>query len=105
MKWLFYIGFLLSLPASAQQISEVIIQGNKKTRTSFIKKVSDVQVGSVLDSTVLEADIIRLIRLPGIAHAYYQVNEREDGQCAVVYGVEENFTIIPSANIDRKSVV
>ena len=43
-------------------------------------------------------DIKRLKRLPSIAHAYYQVNTKEEGY-EVVYGIEENFTIIPSANI------
>ena len=52
-----------------------------------------------LDSVQLEADITRLKRLPAIAHAYYQIHENEDGSYSVVYGVEENFTIIPSANI------
>ena len=91
--------FLASFWAGAQTISEIVIQNNKKTRTSFIKKISGVQLGTPLDSLQLENDMIRLRRLPGIAHAYYQVTPKEDGTVKVVYGLEENFTIIPSANI------
>lgn len=83
----------------AQTISEVVVQNNKKTRTSFIRKVTQATENMTLDSLQLEADIIRLKRLPGIAHAYYQVTPKDDGTYKVVYGVEENFTIIPSANI------
>ncbi len=79
-------------------ISEIIIQGNTKTKTSLISKLSSITQGSALDSLQIEEDIKRLKRLPSIAHAYYQVHEKGEGY-QVVYGVEENFTIIPSANI------
>ncbi len=83
----------------AQTVDEIVIQGNKKTKERFIKKLSKLRTGSVLDSTLIEADIVRLKRLPGIAHAYYQVFPNENGNYKIVYGVEENFTIIPSANV------
>ncbi|WP_103865457.1 MULTISPECIES: FtsQ-type POTRA domain-containing protein [Aquimarina] len=79
-------------------ISEIRIQGNHKTRTSAITKLTNIEKGKTLDSLQIEEDIKRLKRLPSIAHAYYQVHEKEEGY-EVVYGVEENFTIIPSANI------
>ena len=83
----------------AQTISEVTVQDNKKTRTSFIRKITKVSENTKLDSLQLEADITRLKRLPGIAHAYYLVTPKEDGTYKVVYGIEENFTIIPSVNV------
>jgi len=83
----------------SQTISEVVVQGNNKTRASFIKKITRVEAGMSLDSLQLEADITRLRRLPGAAHAYYQVHPKEDGSVKVIYGLEENFTIIPSANV------
>lgn len=83
----------------AQEISELLFQGNTKTRDGFIKKLSKVSQGQSLDSLQLEADIRRLKRIPGIAHAYYQVHPKKDGTYKVIYGFEENFTIIPSANI------
>ncbi|WP_062054453.1 POTRA domain-containing protein [Aquimarina longa] len=88
-----YFGF-----GQDKLISELIIQGNTKTKTSEIIKLTDIRQGNILDSIVLEKDIKKLKRLPSIAHAYYQVNEEQHGY-KVVYGIEENFTIIPSANI------
>jgi len=89
--------FTFSLLAS-QEVSELTIQGNKKTKERFIRKISRVEKGAVLDSTLLEKDIFRLKRLPGISHAYYQVYKNNDGSFKVVYGIEENFTLIPSVN-------
>ena len=57
-----------------------------------------IKVGMELDSTIIKKDIDQLIRLPSIAHAYYQVHETDKGY-KVVYGIQENFTIIPFANI------
>ena len=99
MKRLAYILFFIVSGAIGQEISEVAVQNNKKTRTSFIRKITQVQEKTPLDSIVLEKDVNRLKRLPGIAHAYYQVFEQEDGSYKVVYGIEENFTIIPSVNV------
>ncbi len=80
-------------------VSGFNIQGNKKLKTSFIKLISDVKPGSVLDSTVMEQDIIRLKRLPAVAHAYYQVFHSYDNQYNVFYNIEENFTINPQLNV------
>ncbi|MEM7086626.1 MAG: outer membrane protein assembly factor [Bacteroidota bacterium] len=83
----------------SQTISEITIQDNKKTKTGFLRKITNIKEGQPLDSLVLEMDIARVKRLPGTAHAYYQVHPKADGTYRVVYGVEENFTIIPSANV------
>nr|WP_316930045.1 outer membrane protein assembly factor [Siansivirga zeaxanthinifaciens] len=61
--------------------------------------ISDIKAGTVLDSTLLENDIIRLKRLPSVSHAYYQVFHSEGDKYNVFYNIEENFTLIPSANI------
>jgi len=61
--------------------------------------LAKTKVGSPLDSSIIIGDIVRLKRLPGIAHAYYQVHAKEDGSYKVVYGFEENFTLIPYTNI------
>ncbi|AXT56872.1 outer membrane protein assembly factor [Aquimarina sp. AD1] len=97
---LVFLTFCFCFLGNAQKrnISEIVIQGNKKTRTAAIIKLNSVREGEVLDSIKIEEDIKRLKRLPSIAHAYYQVHEKENGY-QVVYGVEENFTIIPSANL------
>lgn len=92
---------LLSIGVSAQgTVLDLKIQGNKRTKTSFIKKVVRLNAGMALDSTILENDIERLKRLPSIAHAYYQVFPAQgEKNFNVYYGVEENFTLIPFANI------
>ncbi|MBW1295425.1 POTRA domain-containing protein [Aquimarina litoralis] len=95
-----FITFCFCCLGYAQEnvISEIVIQGNKKTKTRAIAKLNSIREGDVLDSIQIEEDIKRLKRLPSIAHAYYQVHKQENGY-KVVYGVEENFTIIPSANV------
>ena len=75
------------------------IKGNKKLKTNFIKKITKIETGSKLDSIVLEEDIKRLKRLPSVSHAYYQVFVSEDYKYNVYYTIEENFTILPLANI------
>ncbi|WP_378178917.1 FtsQ-type POTRA domain-containing protein [Aquimarina sp. SS2-1] len=95
---IFFILIALATNAQEKLISNVRIQGNKKTKTKAIKKLSNIREGMALDSLVIEKDIKRLKRLPSIAHAYYQVHEKTEGY-EVVYGVEENFTIIPGINV------
>lgn len=102
MRNFHYILFFLVIHFSFGQgiVSDVKIQGNTRTRTSLIKKISLLKTGDKLDSTVIEKDIARLIRLPSVSHAYFQVFETEgENAYAVVYGIEENFTLIPFANI------
>ena len=89
----------ISTIGTAQKlVSDIVVQDNKKTKASFIKKIIRMKEGMQLDSTLVQADVEQLIRLPSIAHAYYQVHENETGY-KVVYGIQANFTIIPFANI------
>ena len=76
------------------------LRGLKKTKPSFVRKIVAVKVGVILDSLELDKDIIRLKRLPGVSHAYYQVflTNTENGY-NVFYDIEENFTLIPTINI------
>lgn len=60
----------------------------------------EVEEGQVLDSLLLDQDIIRLKRLPGISHVDYQVFLTDTGNgYNVFYNIEENLTLIPSVNI------
>lgn len=81
-----------------KQVLEIVIQGNQKTKEKAIKRLITLKTQSNLDSLVLEEDVRRLKRLPSIAHGYYQVHRVKNG-FKVVYGVEENYTLIPSLNI------
>ena len=93
------LSFSLQGIAQEYTIDKFGIQGNKKLRTSFIELLVDVEPGGVLDSLVLERDIIRLKRLPAVAHAYYQVFYSYDDKYNVYYNIEENFTINPQLNV------
>ncbi len=87
-----------SIGSTQDLVEEIRVQGNTRTKTSVVTKMAQMKVGMSLDSTIIQKDVDQLIRLPSIAHAYYQVFETEEGY-EIVYGVEENFTLIPFANI------
>ena len=102
MKYFLVILFFITSALQGQNatVADLKVQGNKKLRTSFVKKVSQIKPGVALDSAMIEADIRLLKRLPSIAHAYYQVfPANEPNTYNVFYNIEENFTIIPSANV------
>jgi len=82
-----------------KKVHDLKIQGNKRLKSSFIKKISTIKSGHILDSTIIEQDIIRLKRLPSVSHAYYQVFPSKENRYNVFYNIEENFTLIPSLNI------
>lgn len=97
---LLLFGFITSgVYAQEALVYDLKIQGNKKLKESFIKSISKIKPGTILDSTIIENDILRLKRLPSVSHAYYQVFLSEDNQYNVFYNIEENFTLIPSANV------
>ncbi len=95
-RLLSFILILFCNLVSGQTVSEILVQGNKKTKEGFIRNISILKEGAILDSLVIETDLNRLKRLPGISHAYFHTEEKVDGTYKVLYGVEENFTIIPS---------
>ena len=102
MKQLAVIFFLIVvnfLSAQEKKVSEVIINGNKRTKTAFIKKLAFVKAGSVLDSIRIASDVRRLKLLPSVANVEFTVESKIDGTCHVIYTVEENFAIIPGLNI------
>ena len=102
MKQLSIVFFFLVTLANAQQnrVADLKIQGNKRLKSSFVKKMATVKPGVLLDSAIIEEDIKLLKRLPSIAHASYQVFAAEVSHTYnVFYNIEENFTIIPSANV------
>ncbi len=98
---LFFLFLFVQFNVQSQEylVVNLKIQGNKKTKVSFIKKISSIKAGVVLDSLLIEEDIKRLKRLPSIAHAYYQVFYSHENKYNVFYNIEENFTIIPSVNV------
>ncbi len=105
-SFLSILVFLVMTLGHAQEnlVADVKIQGAKRTKTSFIKKIIKLQSGMVLDSTIILEDMERLKRLPAISHAYFQVfSADDDGRHNVFYNIEENFTLIPFANLFTSS--
>lgn len=94
----FSVGF-----AQENLIADIKVQGAKRTKVEFLKKLIKVQSGAELDSVALQQDMERLKRLPSIAHAYFQVFVTKEGKHDVFYHVEENFTLIPYANLFSSS--
>lgn len=95
---IFFLLCVSVLNAQDKTIANVKLQGNKRLKVAFIKKIVKAKPGAVLDSLVLEEDIKILKRLPSVAHAYYQVFLSLEDTYSVVYSLEERFTTIPSVN-------
>ena len=96
--------FLLFISASIlsfsqeKQIAAIKIQGVVKIKVAFLKSLLSAKKGTVLDSVVLNNDIVLLKRLPAISNANYQVFYTQDNLCTILITIEENFTIIPEVN-------
>lgn len=100
MRSLICIAVLLfSFQSFAQEVSEIVFQENKRSKTAFLQNLVELRPGMTLDSTQLERDVNFMIRLAGVSHAYYQVYPKADGTVKVVYGVQDNFTLIPQLNV------
>lgn len=80
-------------------VHDLKIQGNKRLKASFIKRIVSLKTGNCLDSLIIEQDMLRLKRLPSVSHAYYRVFKSGTNAYNVFYNIEENFTLIPSLNI------
>ncbi|WP_290702071.1 POTRA domain-containing protein [Lacinutrix sp.] len=97
---LIFLFFNISMNMYSQNtVSNLLIEGNKKTKSSLLKRLALVKPGTVLDTLVIDADIRRLKLLPSIANATYKVVLDKEKTYNVVYNVEENFTIIPGLSI------
>ena len=104
----FFFFFLLAFTAIHAQNTDIVVdlkvQGLKRTRVSEIKKLTKLKAGMSLDSVLIKKDIERLKRLPSISHAYFQVFPAgEPNRYNVFYNIEENFTLIPFANLFSSS--
>lgn len=102
MKKIIFVGFMCFvalLNAQESIISQIEIEGNKRTRTSFLKRLAFVKEGQPLDSVNIASDIRRLKLLPSVANANFKVEPIIDGKYKLTYLIEENFAIIPGLNI------
>lgn len=100
----FILFFIFSFGAAQQHtIADVKIKGTKRIRIPFIKKLINSAPGVVLDSLILEEDIVRIKRLPSVSHAYFQTFKTDLRSYDVIINIEENFTLIPFANLFSSS--
>lgn len=97
--FLFLFACCTLLHAQDGTIAGIKLTGLKKTKAGPLEKLLEVKEGMFLDSVLLETDMTRLKRLPSVAHAYYAVDLRDDKRYDLTVTVEENFTIIPFANL------
>ena len=96
----FLLLFFLTFASYAQErtITDIHINGLKKTKLNVIKSFINLKPNTVLDSVLIDEDIIRLKRLPSVSHAYYKILETATGSFKVDYFIEENRTLIPVVN-------
>lgn len=100
---LLYLSAVMTGFAQEPLVDDLKINGAKRTKVQFLKKLVQIRAGSVLDSVVMQQDMERLKRLPSISHAYFQVFSATEGKHNVFYHIEENFTLIPFANLFSSS--
>ena len=98
----FFILTLVNISIlQSQTISEIKIEGNKRTKAEFLKRLAFVKEGSVLDSTLLASDLRRFKLLPSVASASFEVEKIDGTNYRVVYNVVENFAIIPGLQVSQ----
>lgn len=99
---LFFLVLTVGL-AQQNEVAEVQINGAKRTKVSFLQTLIQLKSGMALDSVIIAEDMERLKRLPGISFADFTVASLEENRYQVKYRVEENFTLIPFANLFSSS--
>jgi len=82
-------------------IAEVEIEGNKRTKTKFLKRLAFVKRGSTVDSTIIAADVRRFKLLAFVASASSKLEKIEDENYRLIYTIVENFAIIPGLNVSQ----
>ncbi|GGI56664.1 POTRA domain-containing protein [Winogradskyella haliclonae] len=85
----------------AQTIKEVKIEGNKRTRTNFLKRLAFVKEGSQLDTVRIASDERRFRLLPSVASSSSKLEKIDDENYRLTYTVVENFAIIPGLNVSQ----
>ncbi|MDF4201448.1 POTRA domain-containing protein [Maribacter sp. SA7] len=93
---LLFIG--ATLFAQEVKIEVLEFSGLKRTKESFLRRLVKTKEQTIYDVSLVNADIERLKRLPGIASATYDIENR-DNKNVLIYTIVENYTIIPGLRI------
>lgn len=91
--------FASSMVAQEGIISTIEIDGLKRTKESFIRRLVKSKPLAIYDSLVVATDVEKLNRLPGLAKVTHSLEKTLDGNYKLTYIIEENFTIIPGVRI------
>ena len=102
LSLIFFFLFLFGF-GQISNVVDVNIDGTKKIKNSFLLKLINTKIGSSLDSLQLDEDVIRLKPLPSVSNAYFNTFESKEYGYEVVFTIEENFTLIPFANLFSSS--
>ncbi|SHG64513.1 POTRA domain-containing protein [Winogradskyella jejuensis] len=97
---LFFFSIVFTFSHS-QTIKEVNIEGNKRTRTSFLKRLAYVKEGSQLDTARIASDERRFRLLPSVASSSSKLEKIDEENYSITYTVVENFAIIPGLNVSQ----
>lgn len=90
-----------SITAQEVMISKIEFEGLKRTKESFLRRLVKVQPQNTIDLKLIETDVERLNRLPGIAKAVYRLDQTDPDQIILIYQITENFTIIPGVRASQ----
>ena len=102
-KVIILLVLIISSFAYSQDIivSKINIEGLKKTKESFLRKLVKVKPNSVYDSLKVATDVDRLSRLAGIANATSKITKNSEIDYTITYTIVENFTIIPGVRVSE----
>lgn len=97
--FMLFLGFLGQ--TQEVKISEIKIEGNKRTKTNFLKRLAFVKEGSVLDTIRIASDVRRFKLLPSVANATSKLQKINNENYKLTYTIVENFAIIPGLNVSQ----
>lgn len=82
-------------------VTNIEIDGLKRTKESFLRRLIKVKPGSVYDSLKVATDVERLNRLAGVAKATSKIAKNSETDYRLIYTIVENFTIIPGLRVTQ----
>ena len=98
---LLVVLFQVHLYAREPIVSTIEIEGLKRTKESFLRRLIKVKPGSIYDSIKVATDVERLNRLAGIANATSELTRNSNTDYTIKYIIVENFTIIPGLRVSQ----
>lgn len=101
IKWIFVVVSIFFFNvgfAQKKRIFNIRFLGVEKTKKETLETIILSKKGALLDSTILEKDMILLKRTPAIADATYQINSLENNLYEVAITLQENATLLPNVN-------